>query len=77
MELVSLSFPTLRTASIHEKSSCKVSQLRRFSMFRSAHDFGAAIRETRKALGWTQTEFATRSGTDERFVVELETGKPR
>lgn len=45
-------------------------------MFRSARDFGAAIREKRKVLGWTQTELATRSGTGERFIVELESGKP-
>ncbi|OOO17895.1 helix-turn-helix transcriptional regulator [Agrobacterium pusense] len=45
-------------------------------MFRSARDFGAAVREKRKALGWTQTELATRSGTGERFIVELESGKP-
>jgi y4mF family transcriptional regulator len=45
-------------------------------MFRSARDFGAAIREKRKTLGWTQTELAARSGTGERFIVELEFGKP-
>lgn len=45
-------------------------------MFRSAQDFGSAIRNKRKALGWTQTELAARSGTGERFIVELESGKP-
>ena len=45
-------------------------------MFKSARDFGAAIRERRKSLGWTQTELAARSGTGERFIVELESGKP-
>ena len=45
-------------------------------MFRSARNFGAAIREKRKALGWPQTEVAARSGTGERFIVELESGKP-
>lgn len=45
-------------------------------MIRSAQDFGAAVRAKRKALGWTQTELAARSGTGERFVVELEAGKP-
>ncbi|UXU06451.1 transcriptional regulator [Agrobacterium tumefaciens] len=45
-------------------------------MFRSAGDFGAAIREKRKALGWTQCELAARSGTGERFIVELGSGKP-
>ncbi|MBB4189607.1 y4mF family transcriptional regulator [Sinorhizobium terangae] len=45
-------------------------------MFRSARDFGAAVRKNRKSLGWTQTELAARSGTGERFIVELESGKP-
>lgn len=44
-------------------------------MFRSARDFGDAVREKRKVLGWTQAELATRSGTGERFIVELESGK--
>lgn len=45
-------------------------------MFKSARDFGAAVREKRKVLGWTQVELAVRSGTGERFIVELEYGKP-
>ncbi|KJF70973.1 helix-turn-helix domain-containing protein [Agrobacterium arsenijevicii] len=45
-------------------------------MFKSAHDFGTAVRQKRKGLGWTQIELATRSGTGERFIVELESGKP-
>lgn len=45
-------------------------------MLKSARDFGAAVREKRKGLGWTQVELAVRSGTGERFIVELESGKP-
>jgi len=45
-------------------------------MIRSARDFGALIRKQRKALGWTQAELAARAGTGERFIVELEGGKP-
>lgn len=45
-------------------------------MIRTARDFGALIRERRKGLGWTQTELASHSGTGERFIVELESGKP-
>jgi y4mF family transcriptional regulator len=45
-------------------------------LFRTAGDFGAAIRKQRKALGWTQAGLAARSGTGERFIVELESGKP-
>jgi len=45
-------------------------------IFRSARDFGVAIREKRKAFGWPQTELAARSGTGERFIVKLESGKP-
>jgi HTH-type transcriptional regulator/antitoxin HipB len=45
-------------------------------MIRSSSDFGALIRAKRKALGWTQAELAARCGTGERFIVELEGGKP-
>lgn len=45
-------------------------------MIKSARDFGALVRERRKQLGWTQTELARRAGTGERFIVELEAGKP-
>ena len=45
-------------------------------MIRSSSDFGALVRAKRKALGWTQAELAARCGTGERFVVELEGGKP-
>lgn len=45
-------------------------------MFRSAGNFGAAIRQRRKFLGWTQAELARRSGTGERFIVELESSLP-
>jgi y4mF family transcriptional regulator len=45
-------------------------------MIRSASEFGALIRARRKALGWTQAQLAERCGTGERFIVELEGGKP-
>jgi y4mF family transcriptional regulator len=45
-------------------------------MIRSAAEFGALIRERRKALGWTQIQLAERCGTGERFIVDLENGKP-
>lgn len=45
-------------------------------IIRSAAEFGALIRENRKKLGWTQTQLAGRCGTGERFIVDLENGKP-
>lgn len=45
-------------------------------MIRSAAEFGAPVREHRKKLGWTQTQLAERCGTGERFIVDLENGKP-
>ncbi len=45
-------------------------------MIRSAEEFGALIREYRKKLGWTQAQLAERCGTGERFIVDLENGKP-
>jgi y4mF family transcriptional regulator len=38
--------------------------------------FGRAIAEARKALGLTQRDLALAIGTGERFVVDLERGKP-
>lgn len=46
------------------------------AVIRSSSEFGALIRARRKALGWTQAELAARCGTGERFIVELEGGKP-
>lgn len=45
-------------------------------MIRSAAEFGALVREHRKKQGWTQTQLAERCGTGERFIVDLENGKP-
>ncbi|RYC13932.1 helix-turn-helix domain-containing protein [Ciceribacter ferrooxidans] len=45
-------------------------------MIRSAEDFGKLVKLARKGLGWTQRELAARSGTGERFIVDLEGGKP-
>lgn len=45
-------------------------------MIRSARDFGNLVRTRRKAMGITQAELAARIGSGERFVVDLESGKP-
>lgn len=42
----------------------------------SAEQYGKAIREARKKLGFTQTEVANACGTGIRFIVDLERGKP-
>lgn len=39
-------------------------------------DLGDAVRTVRKALGVTQDQLALTSGTNRRFVIELEKGKP-
>lgn len=41
-----------------------------------ADDFGAAIRERRRALDYTQSEIAKVSGVGTMFVSQLERGKP-
>jgi len=38
--------------------------------------FGAAVARARKELGLTQRELALTIGVGERFIVELEAGKP-
>lgn len=50
--------------------------LKGMHMIKSAKDFGELVRAKRKACGWTQTELARRAGTGERFIVDLEAGKP-
>lgn len=45
-------------------------------MIKSAKEFGALVRRHRRQLGITQIELAARCGTGERFIVELENGKP-
>lgn len=45
-------------------------------MLNTAKEFGALIRRYRKKLGITQIELATRCGTGDRFIVDLENGKP-
>lgn len=46
------------------------------SKIRSAADFGAAIRKARVQEQLTQRELALAVGAGERFIVELENGKP-
>jgi y4mF family transcriptional regulator len=38
--------------------------------------FGSAVALARKSLGLTQRELALAIGTGERFIVDLEAGKP-
>ena len=38
-------------------------------------DLGQFVRATRKALGVTQDQLALTSGTNRRFIVEIESGK--
>lgn len=42
----------------------------------SVEDFAKVIRTARRAAGLTQRELALAAGTGERFIVELERGKP-
>lgn len=37
---------------------------------------GKVVREARRALGVTQDQLALTSGTNRRFIIELEQGKP-
>lgn len=45
-------------------------------MIGSAREFGAMVARARKALGVTQRDLALAINTGERFIVELEAGKP-
>ncbi|OGT52865.1 MAG: hypothetical protein A3E84_05010 [Gammaproteobacteria bacterium RIFCSPHIGHO2_12_FULL_42_13] len=45
-------------------------------MIITAHDFGQLIKTTRKKSRMTQVDLAAASGVGERFIRELENGKP-
>ena len=54
-----------------------VIQIARTAMaIRNAKDFGTAIRERRKRLGYTQGELAEMCDVGVMFVSQLENGKP-
>lgn len=46
------------------------------TVVRSTEQLGEAVRARRKALGLTQLDMAGMGNTGNRFVVELEKGKP-
>ena len=45
-------------------------------MIDTAHDFGVKLAQARRSLGLTQRELALAIGVGERFIVDLEGGKP-
>lgn len=45
-------------------------------MIETAEDFGIQVARARKAIGLTQRDLALAIGTGERFIVDLEAGKP-
>ena len=45
-------------------------------MIEDAHQFGSAVAAARRSLGLTQRELALAINAGERFIVELEAGKP-
>jgi y4mF family transcriptional regulator len=45
-------------------------------MIATAKEFGATLSRARKALGLTQRQLAMSIGVGERFIVDLEAGKP-
>lgn len=48
----------------------------KINMIETAEDFGRRLAQARRALGLTQRDLALAIGVGERFVVELEAGKP-
>lgn len=46
------------------------------STIRTSQDFGRAVAEARRALGLTQRELALAIDCGDRFIVDLEAGKP-
>ncbi len=50
---------------------------RNTALLASSKEFGEEVRRLRQAANMTQRDLATAAGVGERFVVELENGKPR
>ncbi|MCI3135382.1 helix-turn-helix domain-containing protein [Phenylobacterium aquaticum] len=46
------------------------------TLLATAADFGTALTRARKGLGLTQRDLALAIGVGERFIVDLEAGKP-
>ena len=46
------------------------------SKITTSKEYGALIRQKRKALGLTQDKLAERCGVGLRFILDLESGKP-
>jgi y4mF family transcriptional regulator len=46
------------------------------TLIANAADFGVALNRARKNLGLTQRDLAVAIGVGERFIVDLEAGKP-
>lgn len=42
----------------------------------TAKNIGELVKKTRKGMGITQKDLALTSGTGQRFIIELEQGKP-
>lgn len=42
----------------------------------NANEFGRSVRAARERLGLTQQQLALAAGVGERFIVDLEAGKP-
>lgn len=55
---------------------CAFFPLGKNAMIEDATQFGAAVASARKGLGLTQRELALAINSGERFIVELEAGKP-
>lgn len=56
--------------------ACAFFPIGKTAMIEDATQFGAAVASARKALGLTQRELALAINSGERFIVELEAGKP-
>ena len=56
--------------------TCAFFPLGKNAMIEDATQFGAAVATARKVLGLTQRELALAINSGERFIVDLEAGKP-
>lgn len=50
--------------------------MRSAAVVRTVRDIGMIARDRRKSLGWTQQNLAEKIGSQKKWVVEFEAGKP-
>jgi DNA-binding XRE family transcriptional regulator len=74
--IISLNLTAREEYMLRTRLICAFFPSGKVSVIEDARQFGSAVASARKALGLTQRELALAINSGERFIVELEAGKP-